>query len=171
MDKATRAIVMTAIQELAEKADWKEGVRANEIARQVLAAHPETKDELALAEGTSMVQAYFRTAAKPKDDRQGLLFDAFPAVRSFLPLKGVWADPNQVRLAQWEGFEKRMESQAAKAGERSKATVQEFKAVRRIVRIVRWYGRGDPEITTDQAMKRRAEFLESRKKRRVRTAR
>src|ERR1039457_4641549 len=130
---------MTAIQELAEKADWKEGVRANEIARQVLAAHPETKDELALAEGTSMVQAYFRTAAKPKDDRQGLLFDAFPAVRSFLPLKGVWADPNQVRLAQWEGFEKGMEYQAAQAG--------------------------------DQAMKRRAEFLESRKKRRVRTAR
>lgn len=166
MDKKTRAILMTAIRDVAESADWSGPVRANELARRVLAKHPETRDEIALHALTSIAHRWL--ASPVKDARQGLLFDEFPEVRRLLPVKGAWVDPNWATLAHWEGFEARLEAKRSKAGERSKEAVQEVKTVKRIVRIVRWYGRGDPAVTTEEAMKRRAQFLESRKRKRVR---
>jgi len=171
LDKRTRATVMAALEKFA--GDDRSGgtFRARQLANHVLAAHPEITDVLAIGALTSIAQAWFRREAIRKDGRQGLLFEFFPEIRALLPVKGTWVEPNKACLQHWESLQRRLETQAATAGGRSRRIVQEFKTVRRIVRIVRWYGRGDPTVTTEEAMRRRAQFLEGRKKRRVKGTR
>jgi hypothetical protein len=166
MDKKTRRVLMEAL----DKFEVKDSpVRAGEIAREILLAHPETKDALALNAVTSMAQNWLRRLARQRDDRQAsLLFTEFPQIRSLLPVRGAWVDPDKARLEHWERFEAQLIGQAASTKKRSKDAEQELKSVRKIARIVRWYGHGDIGVTTEDALKRRAEFLQSRKKRRTR---